>query len=170
MTEDERLIAEYEATKDHRNSVSDDLEYLMFHCKNKNQVKRIFDEDYEGQFYYDIDKDTYLKEEEEDDEDEPEHDCCCKCGRYWKIGPICDCGCSHRAFCYICAEEDETQEEEDERLTKEYKARKDHRNSVSDDLFFLKLHCEDYKQVKRIFDEDYAGQFYYDIDKDALLP
>ena len=60
--EDERLTAEYEATKDHRNSVSDDLEYLKFHCDNKKQVKRIFDGDYEGQFYYDIEEDDYLKE------------------------------------------------------------------------------------------------------------
>ena len=70
--EDERLTAEYEATKDYRNSVSDDLEYLKFHCDNKKQVKRIFDEDYEGQFYYDIDKDTYLKEGEENINEEDE--------------------------------------------------------------------------------------------------
>ena len=76
--EDERLTAEYEATKDHRNSVIDDLDYLMFHCKNKKQVKRIFDEDYAGEFYYDIDKDDYLKvseeEEEEEEEEEDEED------------------------------------------------------------------------------------------------
>ena len=68
--EDERLTAEYEATKDNRNSVSDDLEYLLFHCENDKQVKRIFDEDYAGQFYYDIDKGEYLKIKDDEEEEE----------------------------------------------------------------------------------------------------
>ena len=74
--DDECLIAVYEATKDNRNSVGDDLEYLKFHCNNKKHVKRIFDEDYEGQFYYDLVKDDYFPvdysdDEEDSDDEEP---------------------------------------------------------------------------------------------------
>ena len=45
-------------------------------------------------------------EEEEEEDEPPQNDICCKCGCSWEIGPVCDCGCSHRAFCNICAGED----------------------------------------------------------------
>ena len=39
---------------------------------------------------------------ESEEEEEPQHDMCCKCGRWWDKGPVCDCGCSHRARCDTC--------------------------------------------------------------------
>jgi hypothetical protein len=57
--EDDIIITEYRATKDSRNSVQDDLNYLKFHCSCRKQIKRIFDDDYEGQFVYNIKEDEY---------------------------------------------------------------------------------------------------------------
>ena len=52
-------------------------------------------------------------EEEEEEEEKPENDNCCKCGRLWDKGRVCDCGCSHRACCDTCKEEDDEEFNED---------------------------------------------------------
>ena len=38
----------------------------------------------------------------ESDSDEEPQDICCKCGRFWNKGLVCDCGCSHRVCCDTC--------------------------------------------------------------------
>jgi hypothetical protein len=43
----------------------------------------------------------------DEEEEKPENDNCCKCGRLWDKGRVCDCGCSHRACCDTCKEEEE---------------------------------------------------------------
>ena len=38
----------------------------------------------------------------DEEEEEPQQDICCKCGRFWNKGLVCDCGCSHRVCCDTC--------------------------------------------------------------------
>eukprot|EP00964_Phaeocystis_antarctica_P035939 scaffold20548_cov105-Phaeocystis_antarctica.AAC.1 len=70
---EDRLWEHYQDTKGHRNSIDGDLNYLREHCKDANQIKRLFDEDNRQEGYaYDIDKDEYYKFDEDSDEDTDE--------------------------------------------------------------------------------------------------
>ena len=90
LAKEEVLWAAYQATKDSRNSVQDDLDYLREHCSDRNQVKRLFDEDYcNNDFEYDIDKDEYVStmasasesdEESDEEEEDNENYECEECG------------------------------------------------------------------------------------------
>jgi hypothetical protein len=68
----------------------------------------------DGEVWYceNCDEECY-KEEEEDEDDEndksnkPQFDCCCGCGKWKEYGPICDCGCSHRAKCEECIDDED---------------------------------------------------------------
>lgn len=65
---------------------------------------------------YDDDTGFHTCVECDDDEEEVEKDICCKCGRWWDKGDVCDCGCSHRACCDTCICEEEEEDDDWEHL------------------------------------------------------
>ena len=77
---EDRLWEHYQDTKGHRNSIDGDLNYLREHCKDANQIKRLFDEDNRQEGYaYDIDKDEYYKYDEDSDEEDTDEEVCKNC-------------------------------------------------------------------------------------------